>query len=105
MSYNAAAARIRVLLARDPGIFSNQERADLRTLVDEHAGDFTWEEWAVQVHFPGGLTTVDHPGEHEARLHLERLKAEPMQRAGRIEIVRRINVQGTWQAVGDDDEG
>lgn len=102
MTYNAA-ARIRALLVRNPGIFSNQERADLRTLVDEHADDFTWEEWAVQVHFPGGLTSVDHVDEHEARLHLERLNAEQPQRAGRIELVRRVNIQGTWRVVGNDD--
>lgn len=96
---NAAAIRLYDLLRREPGIFSNQERADLRELLDEHADDFRWEQWAVQVHFPGGLTTVEHDTEAEACDHYRQLMAEQPRRADRIEVVRRVNVQGTYRAV------
>lgn len=101
MSTNAAVIRLNTLLRREPGIFSRQEERDLRELLDEHTDDFCWEQWAVQLHFPGGLTTVEHDTEAEARSHYRQLLAEPTQRANRIEVVRRVNVQGTYRAVAE----
>lgn len=91
--------RLRNLLKREPGIFSRQEEADLRQLLDDHADDFVWEEWAVQLHYPGGLATVGCDSEGDARDQHRRLLAEPVQRSSRIEVVRRVNVQGTYRAV------
>lgn len=102
MATNAAAARLHKLLKHKPGIFSSQEETDLRELLDEHADDFRWEQWAVQLHFPGALTTVEHDSEAEARAHHRQLLAEPTQRASRIEVVRRVNVQGTYRAAAEE---
>lgn len=62
----------------------------------EPVGGFRWEEWAVQVHFPRGVTTVEHECEEEARFHHRQLLREPVQRGERIEVVRRVHVQGDW---------
>ncbi len=67
---------------------------------------FRWEEWAVQVHFPRGVTTVEHECEEEARFHCRQLLREPVQRGERIEVVRRVHVQGDWiPAPADDQSG
>jgi hypothetical protein len=92
------ARRLRRLAANS--ILTRQEAADLRTLLDEHADDFVWEQWAVQLTFPGGMTTVEHDTESEARSHFRQLLAEP-RKADRIEVVRRVNVQGTYRAVAE----
>lgn len=73
-------------------------RADLSELLDDHADDFVWTQWAVQIHFPRRLTTVDHDSETEARDHHRQLLAGPGN-ADRIELVSRTNIQGTYRPV------
>lgn len=101
MNAGTPASRLRRLAVNS--ILTFEEAADLRALLDDHAEDFVWEQWAVQLRFPGGMTTVEHDTEAEARSHYRQLLTEP-RRADRIEVVRRVNVQGTYRAVADEDD-